>query len=148
MYGVFLVISLSIEIGTVTVLNLGSRIGCLSLYNSSVMFLNYSTDCFHSCDQHLCKSIWAKESVCIRKEFNSHSWYTNMAVPLVHQHGHHFIVWNTNMATVTSCENALYHFTSSKCCRNCCLIFKTCFSYNVYGMFRESEIISFIDGMA
>ena len=37
-------------------------------------------ECFHSRDQHLCKFIGTKESVCIRKEFNSHR------IGLGHQH--------------------------------------------------------------
>ena len=41
---------------------------------------------FHSRDQYLCKFIGTKESVCIRKEFNSHG------TGLGHQHGHRFIV--------------------------------------------------------
>ena len=36
---------------------------------------------FHSRDQHLCKCIGTKESVCIKKEFNSHR------TGLEHQHG-------------------------------------------------------------
>ena len=36
--------------------------------------------------QHLCKFIGTKESVCIRKEFNSHR------IRLGHQYGCHFIV--------------------------------------------------------
>ena len=43
-------------------------------------------ECFHSHGQHLCKFIGIKESVCIRKEFNSHR------IGLGHQHGHRFIV--------------------------------------------------------
>ena len=43
-------------------------------------------ECFHSRDQHLCKFIGTKESVCIRKEFNSHR------IGLGHQHGRRFIV--------------------------------------------------------
>ena len=31
-----------------------------------------SIECFHSRGQHLCKFIGTKQSVCIRKEFNSH----------------------------------------------------------------------------
>ena len=38
-------------------------------------------ECFHSRDQHLCKFIGTKESVCIRKEFNS------QRIGLGHQHG-------------------------------------------------------------
>ena len=41
---------------------------------------------------------WKKESVCIRKEFNSHR------TGLGHQHGRRFNVWGNNMAAVTSCE--------------------------------------------
>ena len=42
--------------------------------------------CFHSRGQYLCKFIGTKESVCIRKEFNSHR------IGLGHQHGRRFIV--------------------------------------------------------
>ena len=42
--------------------------------------------CFHSHGQLLCKYIGTKESVCIRKEFNSHR------IGLGHQHGGCFIV--------------------------------------------------------
>ena len=38
-------------------------------------------ECFHSRGQHLCKFIGTKESVCIKKEFNSHR------IGLGHQHG-------------------------------------------------------------
>ena len=41
---------------------------------------------FHSRGQHLRKFIGTKESVCIRKEFNSHR------IGLGHQHGRRFIV--------------------------------------------------------
>ena len=43
-------------------------------------------ECFHSRGQHLCKFIGTKESVCIRKEFNS------QRIGLGHQHGRRFIV--------------------------------------------------------
>ena len=43
-------------------------------------------ECFHSHGQHICKFIETKESVCIRKEFNSYR------IGLEHQHGHRFIV--------------------------------------------------------
>ena len=42
-------------------------------------------ECFHSRGQHLCKFIGTKESVCIRKEFNS------QRTGLGHQHGRRFI---------------------------------------------------------
>ena len=45
-----------------------------------------SIECFHSRGQHLCKFIGTKESVYIRKEFNS------QRIGLGHQHGRHFIV--------------------------------------------------------
>ena len=56
----------------------------------------------HSCGQHQCKFIGAKDSVHIRKEFNSHR------TGLGHQHGRRSLFCNTNMAAVTSCENNLY----------------------------------------
>ena len=58
-------------------------------------------ECFHSRGQHLCRFIGTKESVCIRKEFNSQriGWDTNMAA--------FSLFWDTNMAAVTSCENTL-----------------------------------------
>ena len=43
-------------------------------------------ECFHSRGQHLCKFIGTKESVCIRKEFNS------QRIGLEPQHGRRFIV--------------------------------------------------------
>ena len=43
-------------------------------------------ECFHSRGQHLCKFIETKESVCIRKELNSH-W-----IGLGHQHGRRLVV--------------------------------------------------------
>ena len=55
---------------------------------------------FHSRGQHLCKFIGTKESVCIRKEFNSHR------IGLGHQHGCRFIVLGHQYG-VTSCENTL-----------------------------------------
>ena len=44
------------------------------------------TERFHSLGQHLCTFIATKESVCIRKEFNSHR------TGLEHQRGRRFIV--------------------------------------------------------
>ena len=58
----------------------------------------------HSRGQHLCKFIATKESFYKRKEYNSHRIF------LVHQHVRCFIVWNTNMADVTSRENTLLRF--------------------------------------
>ena len=48
--------------------------------------MNPPIECFHSRGQHLCKYIGTKESVCIRKEFNSQK------IGLGHQHGRRFIV--------------------------------------------------------
>ena len=35
--------------------------------------------------------------------------FHSQTIGLGHQHGHRFIVWETNMAAVTSCENSIYH---------------------------------------
>ena len=75
--------------------------------------------CFHSRGQRLCKFIGMKESVYIRKEFNSHRtgleqkngrrfivWETNMAAVS--------LFWDTNMAAMTSCENTQLHILNVK----------------------------------
>ena len=68
--------------------SLDSRISRVrSLRRSSRARLSRETiECFHSPGQHLCKLIGTKDSVCIRKEFNSHR------TGLGHQHGRRFIV--------------------------------------------------------
>ena len=53
----------------------------------SSMFSLEHIECFHSRGQHLCKFIGTKESVCIRKEYNS------QRIGLGHQHGRRFIVF-------------------------------------------------------
>ena len=62
----------------------------ISLFNSKLRHeataVVKTIECFHSHDQHLCKFIETKESVCIRKEFNS------QRTGLGHQHGRRFIV--------------------------------------------------------
>ena len=63
---------------------------------------NVRIECFHLRGQHQCKFLGTKESVCIRKEFNS------QRIGLGRQHGRRFIVFrDTDMADVTSCENTL-----------------------------------------
>ena len=42
------------------------------VFTVSIQFKLKPIQRFHSRDQHLCKSIGTKKSVCIRKEFNSH----------------------------------------------------------------------------
>ena len=49
--------------------------------------VNALMECFHSRGQHLCKYIGTKESVCIRKEFNSRR------IGLGHQHGRRDVMW-------------------------------------------------------
>ena len=62
-----------------------------------------SIERFHSRDQHLRKFMGTKESVCLRKEINSHR------TGLEHQHSRRFIVLEHHMmAALTSCENALF----------------------------------------
>ena len=55
--------------------------------NETTQFSKHkTTECFHSRSQHLCKFIRTKESICIRKEYNS------QRIGLGHQHGRRFIV--------------------------------------------------------
>ena len=58
----------------------------LSLLSLLGSIHHFHTECFHSRGQHICKFIGTKESVCIRKEFNS------QRTGLGHQHGRRFIV--------------------------------------------------------
>ena len=50
---------------------------------------NWLLESFHSLGQHLCKFIGTKESIYIRKEFNS------QRIGLEHQHGRRLIVFGT-----------------------------------------------------
>ena len=74
------------------------------LYVPTINFLYI--ECFHSRGQHLSKFIGTKESVCIRKEFNS------QRIGLGHQHGRRFIIlghrygrrdvmWKHSIRTIT-----------------------------------------------
>ena len=56
------------------------------LHVHRLSFVNHNVERFHSLGQQLCKFIGTKESVCVRKEFNSHR------IGLKHQHGRRFIV--------------------------------------------------------
>ena len=79
----------------------------LRCYFSVINFVYVArvTERFHSGGQQLCKCIGTKESLYIRKEFNSHR------IGLGHQHGRRFMTplsfWNADMAAITSGENAL-----------------------------------------
>ena len=50
-------------------------------------------ECFHSRGQHICKFIGTKESVYIRKEFNSHRTGSG------HQHGRRDVMWKHSIKT-------------------------------------------------
>ena len=56
-----------------------------SMFFFFLVYCGYSV--FHWCGQHLCKFMGTKESVCIRKEFNSHG------TGLGHQLGHRLTVF-------------------------------------------------------
>ena len=58
----------------------GVGVGVCLLFKEAVI------ECFHSRGQDLCKFIRTKESICIRKEYNS------QRIGLGHQHGRRFIV--------------------------------------------------------
>ena len=65
--------------------NVNHHASCIMFHGSNLNW-NRCIDCFHSRGHYLCKFIGTKESVCIRKEFNSHR------TGLGHQHGRRFIV--------------------------------------------------------
>ena len=61
-------------------------------------------ECFHSRGQHLCKFIGTKESVCIRKEFNSHRTGLGLQhgrrfIVLGHQYGRRDAMWKHSIGT-------------------------------------------------
>ena len=60
-------------------------------------------ECFHSRGQHICKFIVTKESVCIRKEFNSQGTglghqYGRRFIVLGHQYGRRDVMWKHSIA--------------------------------------------------
>ena len=67
-------------------------------------------ECFHSRGQHLCKFIGTKESVYIRKEFNSHR------TGLGHKYGRHDVMWKHNIMSTTLIWS-LRHASRSACHR-------------------------------
>ena len=93
-----------------------------------------SIECFHSRDQHLCKFIETRESVCIRKEINS------QRILLGHQHGRRFIVlghlhgrrdvmWKHSISGYANTENVF-----------CCLNGRVCFRH-VIGQFAVRNLL-------
>ena len=64
---------------------------------------NVKIECFHSRGQHLCKLFGTKESVCIRKEFNSHRTglghqHDRRFIVLGHQYGRRDVMWKHSIA--------------------------------------------------
>ena len=67
-------------------------------------------ECFHSHGQHLFKFIGTKESVCIRKEFNSHRiglghQHGRRFVVLGHQYGRHDVMWKHSIQGIILCRH-------------------------------------------
>ena len=89
------------------------------------LLLDTSILCFHSRGQHLCKFIGTKESVYIRKEFNSHrtGWgqkHGRRFVVLGHKYGRHDFMWKQ---TIQGTQNLV----TEKCSHNLCI----CYLYSV-----------------
>ena len=63
---------------------------------------------FHSRDQHLCKFIGRKESIYIRKEFNSHR------IGLEHQYGHHDVMYASFPWVHNASQRVKVHVLSSQ----------------------------------
>ena len=64
-------------------------------------------ECFHSRGQHICKFIGTKESVCIRKEFNSRR------DGLGHQHGRRDVMWKHSIGPLgfpSLSTGYMYHY--------------------------------------
>ena len=70
-------------------------------------------ECFHSRGQYLCKFIGTKESICIRKELNSHRTglghqHGRLFIVLWHQYGRRDVMWKHSI-TKFQRANAVYH---------------------------------------
>ena len=70
-------------------------------------------ECFHSRGQHLCKFIETKESVCIRKEFNSQriSWghqHGRRFFVLGHQYGRRDVMWKHSIGQFSALKNTSF----------------------------------------
>ena len=80
-------------------------------------YIHCLIECFHSRGQHLCKFIGTKESVCIRKEFNSHRTrlghqHGRRFIVLGHQHGRRDVMWKHSIISVIISSNKGNHFWS------------------------------------
>ena len=89
------------------------------------LLLDTAILCFHSRGQHLCKVIGTKESVCIRKEFNSHrtGWghkHGHRFIVLGHKYGRHDVMWKH---TIQGTQNLV----TEKCSHNLCI----CYLYSM-----------------
>ena len=74
-------------------------------------------ECFHSRGQHLCKFTGTKESVCIRKEFNSHRTglghqHGRHFIVLGHQYGRHDVMWKHSIAFMLCCTKVVLTYQS------------------------------------
>ena len=70
-------------------------------------------ECFHSRGQHLCKFIGTKESVCVRKEFNSQrsglgQQHGRRFIVLGHQYGRRDVMWKHSICRWS--YDALFHW--------------------------------------
>ena len=67
--------------------------------------------CFHSRFQHLCKFTGTKESVYVRKEFNSHRTclghkHSRRFIVLGHKYGRHDVMWKHNLKSLLNSSSA------------------------------------------
>ena len=77
------------------------------LHVHRLSFVNHNIERFHSLGQHLCKFIGTKESVCVRKEFNSHrtglkQQHGRRFTILGHQYGGRDFMWTHSVYSETS----------------------------------------------
>ena len=78
--------------------------------------------CFHSRGQHLCKFIGKKESVYIRKEFNSHKTgldhkHGRCFIVLGHKYGRHDVIWTHNKMSRSVVAEMSSWLWSIYCCK-------------------------------
>ena len=82
----------------------------LSLSPAPVVLKIITIERFHSRDQHLRKFIGTKESICIRKEFNSHR------IDLGHQYGRRDIMWKCSITITLQFTEYIYNASRKSTC--------------------------------
>ena len=95
------------------------RVGYEMVVANEARSTELAIECFYPCGHHLCKCIGTKESVCIRKEFNSQRTglghqHGRRFIVLGHQYGRHDVMWKHSVECFHSRGQHLCKFIGTK----------------------------------